>query len=111
VETPTRTCLACRRRSAKPSLIRLTAVDGTVQVDPTASLQTRGAYVCAAQGCASEVLHREGAAIARALRTQRSAVDTARLRAQLGDELAARGTSSSSSDEEVAATPSRGVCT
>jgi uncharacterized protein len=107
---PTRTCLACRQRSVKPSLIRLAATDGTVQVDPPALLQARGAYVCATQECTEAALHREGNAIVRALRMGRTAMDTAALRDQLAAELAARATNSSI-DDEVTAQPSRGVCT
>jgi predicted RNA-binding protein YlxR (DUF448 family) len=91
-------------------LIRLAAANGTVRVDPSAHLQTRGAYVCATQGCATAALHREGTAIVRALRTERTAVDIAALRHQLDAELAARATNSSINDE-VTAPPSRGVCT
>jgi predicted RNA-binding protein YlxR (DUF448 family) len=83
MEGPTRTCLACRQQAAKPSLIRLASADGTVQVDPDASLQARGAYVCATQECARAALRGEGAAIARALRTGRDAVDIEALRTAL----------------------------
>jgi uncharacterized protein len=79
VEYPTRTCIACRRPAAKPTLLRLAAVDGTVQVDPLARLPGRGAYVCSRQECVEVALRREGAAVARGLRLNRSAVDVTAL--------------------------------
>jgi uncharacterized protein len=83
VEYPTRTCIACRRPVAKPTLLRLAAVDGTVQVDPLAQLPGRGAYVCSRQECVEEALRRGGAKVARALRLDRSAVDPETLRMAL----------------------------
>lgn len=106
MEVPTRTCLACRQPAAKPSLIRLAAVDGRVRVDPLAIQQTRGAYVCATPECTAKAVRRDGAAIARALRTTREAVDVGLLRAALEDERARR-----EGDDKVAAEPSRGACT
>jgi uncharacterized protein len=79
VEYPTRTCIACRRPAAKPTLLRLAAVDGTVQVDPLARQPGRGAYVCSRQECVEVALRRGGAAVARGLRLNRSAVDVTAL--------------------------------
>lgn len=105
MEAPTRTCLACRQRSAKPSLIRLAVVDGRVQVDPFAIIQSRGTYICAGAGCTEIALQREGAAIARALRMAPGAVDITTLRARLAEQM------SSATQDDVAAQLSRGVCT
>jgi len=45
---PLRTCLACRRRRPKRSLVRLVRrADGTVAVDAAGVAPGRGAYVCA----------------------------------------------------------------
>jgi uncharacterized protein len=86
VEIPTRTCLVCRRTAPKTALIRLAAVHGTVQVDPLATQQTRGAYVCATPECAAAAARSDGAAVARALRTGRNRVDVEVLRAALDAE-------------------------
>jgi uncharacterized protein len=80
VEYPTRTCIACRRPAAKPTLLRLAAIDGTVQVDPLAHMPGRGAYVCSRQECMEAALRRDGMAIARGLRLARGAVDVVALR-------------------------------
>ncbi len=90
MEAPTRTCLACRQRSAKRLLLRLAAVDGTVQADPNATIQARGTYLCSRIGCAEVALKREGAAIARALRMAPGAVDTTTLRARLAEQMSSR---------------------
>jgi predicted RNA-binding protein YlxR (DUF448 family) len=106
VDVPTRTCLACRTAAAKPSLVRLSVADGSVQVDPHAILQARGAYLCATQDCTEVALRREGAAVARALRMPRTAVHTEQLRAALEVERARR-----TERQTATAKPSRGVCT
>ncbi len=80
---PTRTCIACRRPAPKPTLRRLAAVDGTVQVDPLARLPGRGAYVCDRQECVEVALRGGGAAVARALRVGRDAIDSEALTAAL----------------------------
>jgi predicted RNA-binding protein YlxR (DUF448 family) len=80
---PTRTCIACRRPAAKPTLRRLAAVDGTVQVDPLVRLPGRGAYVCDRQECVEVALRDGGAAVARALRGGRDAIDAEALAAAL----------------------------
>jgi uncharacterized protein len=115
VEVPIRTCVACRQAAAKPSLVRLVAIDGAVHVDPRGRLQARGAYVHATQECAEIATQREGAAVARALRTARAAIDATRLRTALVDEIAGRRMRSTMAhagrDDKVTARPSAGVCT
>jgi predicted RNA-binding protein YlxR (DUF448 family) len=54
---PTRTCLGCRERRAKPALVRLVRrADGVVVADPGAALPGRGAYVCPEAGCVERAL-------------------------------------------------------
>lgn len=103
MEIPTRTCLVCRRSAPKTALLRLAVVDGTAQVDPLAIQQTRGAYVCPTPECTAGAVRRDGAVVARALRTGRTAIDVEALRGALHAESARRTISN------VTAEPSRGV--
>ena len=49
---PQRTCVACRKVSAKRELIRLVRIsDGSVEVDTGGKKAGRGAYLCLTQGC------------------------------------------------------------
>ncbi|MBA2730302.1 MAG: YlxR family protein [Euzebyaceae bacterium] len=81
--TPIRSCLACRRRADKATLLRLVAVDGTVTVDPAVAKPGRGAYLCDRSACLRRALDNNGAVVARALRLPRgtATVDTDALRA------------------------------
>ena len=50
--TVQRTCIACRRVSAKMELIRMVhTTEGDVEVDPSGKKEGRGAYLCRAQEC------------------------------------------------------------
>jgi predicted RNA-binding protein YlxR (DUF448 family) len=71
---PERTCVGCRGRAPKASLLRFVAREGHVAPDPTGSAPGRGAYV-----------HRTGACIDRAL--ARGALDRALRTAGVHDEL------------------------
>jgi len=49
---PQRTCVACRRTSAKRELVRIVrAPEGSVEVDPTGKRSGRGAYLCPTPDC------------------------------------------------------------
>jgi hypothetical protein len=49
---PQRTCVACRRTSAKRELVRIVRTpEGTVEVDPTGKRSGRGAYLCPTPEC------------------------------------------------------------
>ena len=49
---PLRTCVICRRKTAKPDLTRIAAIpDGTVAVDDSGKRLGRGAYVCREGEC------------------------------------------------------------
>ena len=62
-----RTCLGCRQRAPRSSLVRLVARDGRVVVDTAARLPGRGAWVHPVPGCVSSVIRRS--ALGRALRS------------------------------------------
>jgi hypothetical protein len=49
---PQRTCVACRRTTAKRELVRVVrTAEGGVEVDPTGKRSGRGAYLCPTPGC------------------------------------------------------------
>jgi uncharacterized protein len=49
---PQRTCVACRRTSAKRELVRIVRTpEGGVEVDPTGKRSGRGAYLCPTPDC------------------------------------------------------------
>ena len=49
---PQRTCVACRRTSAKRELVRIVRTpEGSVEVDPTGKRSGRGAYLCPTPDC------------------------------------------------------------
>jgi uncharacterized protein len=64
---PVRTCLGCRQRAPRTSLLRVVARDGRVVVDTAARLPGRGAWVHPVSGCVENAVKRK--AFGRALRT------------------------------------------
>lgn len=64
---PVRTCLGCRQRAARASLVRVVARDGSIVVDTAKRLPGRGAWVHADPGCIGTAVRRN--AFGRALRT------------------------------------------
>jgi len=65
---PARTCVGCRERAAKSSLLRLVAAGDLLIPDPGACLPGRGAYLHLSQECLELAQRRR--AFTRALRTQ-----------------------------------------
>ncbi|MEO5920754.1 MAG: YlxR family protein [Pseudolysinimonas sp.] len=61
-----RTCLGCRQRAPRSSLLRVVARDGRAVVDTAARLPGRGAWVHPASGCIENAIQRR--AFGRALR-------------------------------------------
>ena len=75
---PERTCIGCRERAPKRSLVRVArSSDGEVALDPSGSAPGRGAYVHLDAGCIDAAM-RSGA-FDRALRTGLTADAAARL--------------------------------
>jgi predicted RNA-binding protein YlxR (DUF448 family) len=64
---PVRTCLGCRQRAPRSSLVRVVARDGRAVVDTAARLPGRGAWVHPVSGCVQNAVNRK--AFGRALRT------------------------------------------
>ncbi|HEX9123330.1 MAG TPA: YlxR family protein [Actinomycetota bacterium] len=83
---PERTCVGCRGRAAKGSLVRLARrTDGTVMLDPQGRVPGRGAYLHPDRECAETAMTRGG--LARALRTGLQPEEAARLRADIEREV------------------------
>lgn len=65
---PVRTCLGCRKRTDRSTLVRVVARDGEVVVDDSATLPGRGAWVHPTRECIDSALRRK--AFGRALRVE-----------------------------------------
>ncbi|PJF31197.1 MAG: DUF448 domain-containing protein [Candidatus Thermofonsia Clade 1 bacterium] len=76
---PERTCVICRQKAAKRSLIRLVRTAEGVQVDLSGKRNGRGAYLCHQPACWQRAV--QGDALAKALRTTLSDADRAYLQA------------------------------
>lgn len=76
---PQRTCVACRRTTAKRELVRLVRTpQGTVEVDLTGKRSGRGAYLCQDPNCWSVALRR--GRLDSALKARLAAADVAALK-------------------------------
>ena len=73
---PVRTCLGCRQRADRSSLLRVVAASGEVLPDPSATLPGRGAWVHPVVSCLDKATQRR--AFGRALRVT-EALGTSRL--------------------------------
>ncbi|MEW6058538.1 MAG: YlxR family protein [Actinomycetota bacterium] len=83
---PERTCVGCRRKSAKRELLRIVrGPGGILRIDPAGSGEGRGAYVHRDPACADVAIGR--GAFARALRMGLSAREAARLGAEIEREV------------------------
>ncbi len=84
---PERTCVGCREKGWKRSLLRIARrPDGSVVVDPVGREPGRGAYVHRDPACVDAALAR--GALWRALRTQADRDGAARLRRDIEEALA-----------------------
>jgi predicted RNA-binding protein YlxR (DUF448 family) len=63
---PVRTCVGCRARAPRSTLLRVVAVDSTLVPDERASMPGRGAWVHETRECVDAALRRR--AFVRALR-------------------------------------------
>lgn len=78
---PVRTCLGCRSRADKSSLLRVVAANGAVTPDPSATLPGRGAWVHPTTQCVEKAIARK--TFGRALRVS-SALATEQILATVG---------------------------
>ncbi|MGD0560712.1 MAG: YlxR family protein [Streptosporangiaceae bacterium] len=81
-QPPVRTCIGCRERGDKSSLLRLVAVGNEIVPDPRARLPGRGAYLHPGLACFELAQRRR--AFPRALRAP-APLGTATLSAYLSD--------------------------
>ena len=65
---PVRTCLGCRQRDIRSSLVRVVAREGEAVVDQSAALPGRGAWVHPTSECVTTAIQRK--AFGRALRVE-----------------------------------------
>ncbi len=83
---PQRTCVGCRTTGGKRNFVRVVKTpEGSVQIDPDAKANGRGAYVCGKPSCWEDALTKDR--LARALRTTISPDERAELR-RVGEQLA-----------------------
>jgi predicted RNA-binding protein YlxR (DUF448 family) len=76
---PVRTCVGCRSRAPRSSLLRIVAQDSELVVDPSATRPGRGAWLHPVEECLELALKRR--AFGRALRVE-GTLDTATIRSQ-----------------------------
>ncbi|MFS0733449.1 YlxR family protein [Microbacterium sp. 1P10UB] len=67
---PVRTCVGCRARASRSSLLRVVAIDSTLIPDERAAMPGRGAWVHPTLDCAETAIRRR--AFVRALRVSGS---------------------------------------
>lgn len=85
---PERTCVGCRSKSSKRTLLRFVRTSGgAVTLDPGGSAPGRGAYIHPDAACAEPALER--GALARALRTSLSPKEAGRLMAEIESKVRA----------------------
>ena len=78
--TPYRTCVGCREKKPKRSLVRIVRTpEGRVVLDERGKAQGRGAYLCRKTACWEKALNR--GSLNRALRTSLQSEEIERLRA------------------------------
>jgi predicted RNA-binding protein YlxR (DUF448 family) len=74
---PVRTCVVCREKSGKRTLVRLVRTVDGIHVDRTGKISGRGAYVCDRESCWERVVQSD--VLAQALRTEMTHEDRERL--------------------------------
>ena len=81
---PVRTCIGCRSRAPRSSLLRVVAQESVIVVDESATLPGRGAWLHPSSECMKKALQRK--AFGRALRVS-GVVDTVSIAHQLENRL------------------------
>ena len=74
---PVRTCVVCREKAGKRTLIRIVRTEHGIQVDPTGKMNGRGAYLCDRVDCWERAMKTD--IVSQALRTKLSDEDRMRL--------------------------------
>jgi predicted RNA-binding protein YlxR (DUF448 family) len=74
---PMRTCVVCREKTNKRTLVRVVRTEMGVQVDPGGKLNGRGAYLCDRASCWERAVTSD--ILSKALRTSLTTEDRERL--------------------------------
>ena len=74
---PIRTCVVCRERGDKRTLLRVVRTENGLQIDPGGKLDGRGAYLCDQKSCWERAI--TGSALNQALRMTLTDEDRQRL--------------------------------
>jgi predicted RNA-binding protein YlxR (DUF448 family) len=74
---PIRTCVVCREKAGKRTLVRIVRTEDSVQVDPSGKMNGRGAYLCDRDSCWQRALNSD--VLNKALRIMLTAEDRNRL--------------------------------
>jgi predicted RNA-binding protein YlxR (DUF448 family) len=75
---PVRTCVVCRSKAGKRTLVRVVRTEQGLQVDPSGKLNGRGAYLCERESCWETAVKTD--LLAKALRMPLTEADRERLR-------------------------------
>lgn len=75
---PLRTCVVCRDKTEKKTLVRVVRTDSGVQIDQSGKMNGRGAYLCERESCWQRAVTTD--VLAKALRTTLTVDDRERLR-------------------------------
>ncbi|MBP9015178.1 MAG: YlxR family protein [Candidatus Atribacteria bacterium] len=78
---PIRTCIGCRERKEKKSLIRLVKREEGIELDPTGKKAGRGFYLCPRRECIDKLNLKN---LSQALRTEVKSEELQRLKEVLG---------------------------
>jgi predicted RNA-binding protein YlxR (DUF448 family) len=74
---PVRTCVVCREKAGKRTLVRIVRTEDGIQVDKTGKMNGRGAYLCDRTSCWEKAV--QSNVLAQALRIQLTHEDRERL--------------------------------
>jgi len=75
---PIRTCVVCRQKAGKRTLVRVVRTETGVQVDTSGKMNGRGAYLCEQPSCWERAVTTD--VLSKALRTSLTDEDRDRLR-------------------------------
>jgi predicted RNA-binding protein YlxR (DUF448 family) len=75
---PVRTCIVCREKAGKRTLVRIVRTEHGMMVDPSGKMNGRGAYLCERHECWDRAMNSD--VLAKALKTTMTPEDRERLR-------------------------------
>ncbi|HQE24438.1 MAG TPA: YlxR family protein [Candidatus Atribacteria bacterium] len=85
---PIRTCVGCRERKEKKTLIRLVKKEEEIEIDPTGKKAGRGVYLCPRQECINKLNLKN---LSQALRVEVKEEELKRLKEVLGNYVKSQG--------------------